>query len=86
MKVTDTVLEDFYLAVAKNNNDFIYRIHIPLSDVFYTRRHLQDVFGKTFTLDYIEWAMLKEGLIDPRHCHDPDTKLSWDTYPHQKEV
>jgi hypothetical protein len=61
-------------------------VHIPRSDVFYVREHLKAVFGKTYTLDYVEWALLKEGLIKSRDCYQPQTKLSWDEYPLNKEV
>ena len=60
-------------------------VHIPKSDVFYVREHLKAVFGKTFTLDYIEWALLKEGLIEAKDCYQPETKLAWDEYPLEKE-
>lgn len=86
MKLTDDVIEDFYLSIAKNDNNFAKRVHIPLSDVFYVREHLRSVFGGNYTLDYIEWALLKEGMIDPRHCFEPNTKLSWDEYPLEKEL
>jgi hypothetical protein len=86
MKVTEKVLEDFYQAVASNSNEFAYRIHIPLSDVFYVREHLHQKFGERFTLDYVEWAMLKEGLIEARHCSNPEEKLSWREYPKEKTV
>jgi len=86
MKLSDKVIEEFYSAVAGNNNHFIYSLHIPLSDVFYTREAVSNKFGKRFTLDYIEWAMLKEGMISPRHCYQPELKMSWDEYPLDKEV
>lgn len=84
MKVTDSVLEDFYLAVARNHNDFAYKVHIPLSDVFYVREHLHQKFNIRYTLDYVEWAMLKEGMIEPRHCSNPEQKMGWSDYPHER--
>ena len=86
MKVTERVLEDFYSAVAGNSNNFAYKVHIPLSDVFYVREHLHQKFGIRYTLDYVEWAMLKEGLIEARHCHNPEEKMSWEEYPKEKEI
>jgi hypothetical protein len=61
-------------------------VHIPRSDVFYVREHLRGVFGKNYTLDYVEWAMLKEGMIEAKDCYQPQTKLSWDEYPLEKET
>lgn len=84
--IKDTVIEEFYSAVARNDNNFVMSVHIPLSDVFYVREHLYQTFGKRFTLDYVEWAMLKEGQIDSRHCYKPEEKLSWSEYPFEKEV
>lgn len=84
--VKDTVIEEFYAAVARNDNNFVLSVHIPLSDVFYVREALYHALGKRYTLDYVEWAMLKEGKIEPRFCHKPEEKLSWDEYPFEKEV
>lgn len=84
--IKDTVIEEFYAAAARNDNNFALSVHIPLSDVFYVREALFHALGKRYTLDYVEWAMLKEGKIEARFCHQPQDKLSWDEYPHEKEV
>jgi len=84
MKLTDNVIEEFYLAVANNNGNFISSIHIPLSDVFYVREALHQATGIRYTLDYVEWAMLKEYMIEERHCLNPELKKSWDEYPLEK--
>lgn len=86
MPISDNVIEEFYKAVASNDNNFAYSVHIPLSDVFYVREALHQKFGKRYTLDYVEWAMLKEGKILPRHCYKPEEKMSWVEYPLEKEV
>ena len=84
--ITDNVVEEFYSAVARNDNNFVYSVHIPLSDVFYVREALHQSTGIKYTLDYVEWAMLKEGMIEARQCYKPEEKLSWDEYPLQKEA
>ncbi len=84
--ISDNVIEEFYQAVARNDNNFVYSVHIPLSDVFYVREALHQALGKRYTLDYVEWAMLKEGKILPRHCFNAQEKLSWEEYPFEKEV
>ena len=84
MRLVEDVIEQFYLAVANNNGNFISAIHIPLSDVFYVREALHQASGIRYTLDYVEWAMLKENMIEDRHCHNPETKRTWDDYPLQK--
>ena len=84
--IKDNVIEEFYAAIARNDNNFALSVHIPLSDVFYVRETLFHALGKRYTLDYVEWAMLKEKKIEARFCHQPQDKLSWDEYPHEKEV
>jgi len=84
--IKDNVIEEFYAAIARNDNNFALSVHIPLSDVFYVREALFHALGKRYTLDYVEWAMLKEKKIEARFCHQPQDKLSWDEYPHEKEV
>lgn len=86
MKLVENVIEEFYSAVADNDGKFIYSIHIPLSDVFYVREALHQATGNRYTLDYVEWAMLKEHMIEARHCYKPEEKLSWDEYPLEKMV
>lgn len=84
MRLVENVIEEFYLAVANNNGNFISTVHIPLSDVFYVREALHQATGIRYTLDYVEWAMLKEHMIEARHCHNPEVKKTWDDYPLQK--
>jgi len=84
--VNDNVLEEFYKAIANNDNQFLLSVHIPHSDVFYVREALYQKTGKRYTLDYVEWAMLKEGMITPDLCHNGKEKLSWDDYPSEKEI
>jgi hypothetical protein len=82
--VNESVIEEFYKAIAKNDNEFLFSVYIPHSDVFYVREHLFQKTGNWYTLDYVEWAMLKEGMLDPKLCHHVDEKLSWEDYPHEK--
>lgn len=86
MILSENVIEEFYAAVARNDNEFIYSVHIPLSDVFYVREALHQATGKRYTLDYVEWAMLKEGHIQPHHCFNAKEKMLWDEYPFDREV
>jgi len=86
MRLVEDVIEQFYLAVANNNGNFISAIHIPLSDVFYVREALHQASGIRYTLDYVEWAMLKENMIEPRHCYKPEEKITWSEYPLEKLV
>ena len=58
---TDNVLEEFYKHVL---NGTLEDLHIPHSDVFYVREAVQNNYGRTFTLEHVEWAMREEGWTD----------------------
>ena len=58
---TDNVLEAFYNAIRTNSLD---RLHIPHSDVFYVKTEVEAHYGRTFTLEHVEWAMREEGWTD----------------------
>lgn len=82
--VSENIIEEFYRAIANNDNDFLFSVHLPHSSVHYVRESIHQATGVRYTLDYVEWAMLKEGMIEPSVCHNPSEKLSWDDYPHEK--
>ena len=54
---TDNVLEEFYAAIRNNTLD---QLHIPHSDVFYTRSAIEARSGQKFTLKRVEDAMRAE--------------------------
>ena len=58
---TDNVLEEFYRHLA---NGTLSNLHIPHSDVFYVREAVQNYYGRSFTLEHVEWAMRMEGWTD----------------------
>ena len=75
---SDSVLEEFYSALASNDVKAFQRVHIPRSDVFYVRAHLRDVFpDKELTLDYVERMMYLEGLLDRSDVLDPDRERDY---------
>ena len=55
---TDNVLEAFYEAILTNSLD---KLHIPHSDVFYAKKAVDHNYGKSFSLEHVEWAMRAEG-------------------------
>ena len=55
---TDNVIEAFYEAIRNNNLD---KLHIPHSDVFYVKKAVEAHYGRSFTLEHVEWAMRAEG-------------------------
>ena len=75
---SDSVLEEFYSALASNDVRAFQRVHIPRSEVFYTRAHLQEVFpDRELTLDYVERIMYLEGLLDRNDVLDPDRERDY---------
>ena len=75
---SDSVLEEFYSALASNDAKAFQRVHIPRSDVFYVRAHLQEVFpDRELTLDYVERMMYLEGLLDRNDVLDPDRERDY---------
>ena len=61
---SESVIEDFYEALAYENTRFLSKVHIPKSDVFYVREAVQNYYGRSFTLEHVEWAMRAEGWTD----------------------
>ena len=55
---TDNVLHAFYEGIRNNT---LHRLHIPHSDVFYTRAAIEARYGKRFSLKRVEDAMKAEG-------------------------
>ena len=58
---TDNVLSEFYRHVMDGN---LEDLHIPHSDVFYVRKAVEAHYGRSFTLEHVEWAMKAEGWTD----------------------
>ena len=75
---SDSVIEEFYSALASNDAKAFQRVHIPRSDVFYVRAHLQEVFpDRELTLDYVERIMYLEGLLERKDVLDPDRERDY---------
>lgn len=75
---SDSVLEEFYSALASNDVKAFQRVHIPRSDVFYVRAHLREVFpDKELTLDYVERMMYLEGMLSRSDVLDPDRERDY---------
>ena len=69
---SETVIEDFYSAIADNNPRALQKVHIPKSDVFYVREALYQHTGQWYTLDHVERAMYLEGHLSAYEVLDPD--------------
>jgi hypothetical protein len=69
---SESVIEDFYEALASDNARAMQKVHIPKSDVFYVRTAIFDKTGEWYTLDHVERAMYLEGHLTRYEVLDPD--------------
>lgn len=74
MFASDSVLEEFYLALAGKDEARLRRVHIPRSDVFYVREKIHQDTGIKYTLDHVERAMYLEGMLERKDVLDPERK------------
>ena len=74
----DSVLEEFYKALADEDEGRLRRVHIPRSDVFYVREAIFQDTGVKYTLDHVERAMYLEGHLDASDVFQPRTKRDWE--------
>lgn len=75
---SDSVLEEFYSALADGNDKRIRRVHIPRSDVFYVRRAYFEHSGNWESLDRIERSMYLEGMLRKQDVLDPERTRDWE--------
>jgi len=78
MYCSERVLEEFYKALADQNEGKLRRVHIPRSDVFYIREAYYRHSGTWETLDRIERCMYLEGKLLARDVLDPKRKRDWE--------
>jgi|TARA_E500000331_G_C17058275_1_gene627045 hypothetical protein len=74
----DNVLEEFYKALADEDEGRLRRVHIPRSDVFYVREAIFQDTGVKYTLDHVERAMYLEGHLEASDVFQPRTKRDWE--------
>tara|TARA_R100001443_G_scaffold108112_1_gene118328 strand:+ start:336 stop:593 length:258 start_codon:yes stop_codon:yes gene_type:complete len=74
---SESVIEDFYNALASNNSYAMKKAHIPKSDVFYVREAIRNNTGEWYTLDHVERAMYLEGYLERHEVLDPDRKRKY---------
>ena len=63
---SDNVIEEFYKALASEDEGRLRRVHIPRSDVFYVRAAIEAKTGVRYTLSHVEHAMYLEGMLDEK--------------------
>ena len=74
MYVSDNVIEEFYLALADEDEARLRRCHIPRSDVFYVRQKILSDTGVKYSLDHVERSMFLEGMLDAKDVFKPNLK------------
>jgi|TARA_B110000977_G_C10637688_1_gene322786 hypothetical protein len=74
---TENVIEEFYRALAKGDENGLRRCHIPRSDVFYVRNKIELDTGVRYTLDHVERAMYLEGHLKAKDVLDPNRKRKY---------
>ena len=78
---SESVIEDFYRALASNNTRAIQKVHIPKSDVFYVREAIYQNTDVWYTLDHVERAMFLEGHLSRYEVLDPGRKRPYADNP-----
>ena len=78
MYSSDNVVEEFYRALASEDEGKLRRVHIPRSDVFYIREKIQNDTGIKYSLDRVERAMYLEGYLKAKDVLDPRRKREWE--------
>ena len=77
MYSSDKVIEEFYEALASEDEGRVRRVHIPRSDVFYVREKIFQDTGVRYSLDHVERAMYLEGMLDAKDVLDPKRKRKY---------
>ena len=77
MYSSDKVLEEFYLALASEDEGKLRRVHIQRSDVFYIREKIYQDTGIKYSLDRIERAMYLEGMLEASDVFEPNRKREY---------
>jgi len=77
MYTSDNVLEEFYLALANEDEGKLRRVHIPRSDVFYVREKIYQDTGVKYSLDRVERAMYLEGMLNASDVFEPNRKREY---------
>ena len=78
MYISDNVLEEFYYALASEDEGRKRRVHIPRSDVFYIRNKILEDTGVKYSLDRVERAMYLEGHLKASDVFEPKRKRDWE--------
>ena len=77
----DSVLEKYYTALIKKRHFSLLKdIHIPVSDVFYVQKAIENNTGIKYSLDHVERAMYLEGHLRASDVLDPHVPRGYCSY------
>ena len=77
MYSSDKVIEEFYNALASEDEGRLRRVLIARSDVFYVREKIFQDTGVKYSLDHVERAMYLEGMLDAKDVLEPRRKRKY---------
>jgi len=78
MYISDNVLEEFYYALASEDEGRMRRVHSPRSVVYYIRNKILEDTGVKYSLDRVERAMYLEGHLKASDVFEPKRKREWE--------
>ena len=77
----DSVLDRYYNAlINKKGSNVLKKMHIPVSDVFYVQKAIENNTGIKYSLDHVERAMYLEGHLSASDVLDPNVPRGYCSY------
>ena len=76
-----SVLDTYYNAlINKRGSSVLKKMHIPVSDVFYVQKAIENNTGIKYSLDHVERAMYLEGHLSASDVLDPHVPRGYCSY------
>ena len=76
-----SVLDTYYNAlINKRGSNVLKKMHIPVSDVFYVQKAIENNTGIKYSLDHVERAMYLEGHLSASDVLDPNVPRGYCSY------
>jgi len=76
-----SVLDTYYNAlINKRGSNVLKKMHIPVSDVFYVQKAIENNTGIKYSLDHVERAMYLEGHLSASDVLDPHVPRGYCSY------
>lgn len=76
-----SVLDTYYNAlINKRGSNVLKKMHIPVSNVFYVQKAIENNTGIKYSLDHVERAMYLEGHLSASDVLDPHVPRGYCSY------